>query len=63
MSDINELRPEIISRTAYMRKTEYLGKTAWVDGKGRIFMVCAGCRRLVQVNKFLLGSLHICDES
>lgn len=29
----------------------------------RIYDKCAGCGNLVQINKFLLGSLHICPGS
>ena len=28
--------------------------------RGKIYIVCSDCGKLVQVNKFLFGSLHVC---
>lgn len=32
------------------------------DGKGGIYDRCAKCGKLVKLNKFLLGDLHLCAE-
>jgi hypothetical protein len=32
------------------------------DGKGGIYDHCAKCGRLVKLNKFIFGDLHICAE-
>jgi len=29
---------------------------------GAIYQVCAGCYTVIRVNKFLLGSAHLCRE-
>lgn len=62
MSRFDSLRPEILTRVSKMHAITHLGQPAWVDGKGRIYMICHGCRRLVRVNKPLIGSMHYCDK-
>lgn len=43
-----------------MTEIEIAGRKAWVDHKGRIYMVCSKCQSLVRINKPFLGSVHLC---
>jgi hypothetical protein len=35
-------------------------EAGFIIAGNRIYKICPACRKLVQVNKFLLGDLHIC---
>lgn len=34
-------------------------KIVWVNG--RAYSICYVCEKMIQLNKFFLGSLHFCD--
>jgi hypothetical protein len=36
------------------------GQEVVIDG--RRFARCAGCRKVIRTDKFLIGSLHLCGE-
>lgn len=43
-----------------MKEIEIAGQKAWVDNNGRIYMICAECKKFVRINKPFVGSLHLC---
>lgn len=44
-----------------MIETTINGVKAYILENGKILIQCAKCKQFIQYNKFLFGSLHICD--
>lgn len=40
---------------------ESLRRGEMVEVEGKMYAVCAKCRRIVCLNKWLLGSTHVCE--
>ncbi len=50
-----------ISCRSPLRKGREMYTDDTIISGGKIFRRCGGCRQWVQMNKFLIGSLHVCS--
>ena len=48
--------------TLKVAQTEKLQTDGIVRVGRKLYVRCQGCKKIVQINKFIVGSLHVCGD-